>query len=98
MSTLSLSYLTYCAILREVPDDPGGINVDDDFVTMREAAEILGVSKFTMWRLVRDGELAAYRSGSDKREKLVKRADVEAYKAPKPIAIDEPKKDAPRAA
>jgi excisionase family DNA binding protein len=68
--------------------------MDGDFVTMREAAEILGVSKFTMWRLVRDGELVAYRSGSDRREKLVRRTDVEAYKAPKPIAPGAPKKAA----
>lgn len=57
----------------------------DDFVTMREAQDILGVSKFTMWRLVKDGKLTAYQSEIDRREKLVRRADLEALSRPKPL-------------
>jgi len=81
-------------MIEEESDNRGGEFMPGDFVTMREASEILGVSKFTMWRLVRDGVFDAFQSGSDRREKLVRRADVEAYKEPKPITLDEPKKAA----
>lgn len=65
--------------------------MDVEFVTMREAQEILGVSNFTMWQLVKRGELAAYQSATDRRKKLVRRSDLDALRAPKPI-IDEDKK------
>jgi len=63
--------------------------VDGEYVTMREAQEILGVSNFTMWQLVKRGEIAAYQSGTDKRKKLVRRADLEALRTPKPIDAGE---------
>lgn len=61
--------------------------VSDDFVTMKEAQEILGVSKFTVWRLVRDGKLTAYQSEVDRREKLVRRGDLEALRKPRPLPV-----------
>jgi excisionase family DNA binding protein len=68
--------------------------MDGEFVTMREAQEILGVSNFTMWRMVRDGELTAYQSATDKRKKLIRRADLEALLRPQPIPSGEAKKAA----
>ncbi|MDP9364858.1 MAG: helix-turn-helix domain-containing protein [Chloroflexota bacterium] len=64
----------------------------DEFVTMREAQEILGVSKFTMWRLVREGKLAAFQSEVDRREKLIRRSDLEGLRQPRPIPAGEAKK------
>ncbi len=66
----------------------------DEFVSMREAQEILGVSNFTIWRMVRDGELAAYQSRTDRRKKLVRRSDLEALRQPAPITAESAKKDA----
>ena len=57
----------------------------DDFVTMGQAADILGVSRMTVWRLVRDRKLPAYQSPVNRRVRLVKRADVEALMRPRPI-------------
>ena len=68
--------------------------MDDEFVTMREAQQILGVSKFKMWQLVRDGELTAYQSSVDRRQKLVRRADLEALRRPEPIPPESAKKAA----
>ena len=59
--------------------------MDDEYLTVQEAADNLGVSRFTVWRLIRDEELTAYQSSVDRRRKLVRRADVEALKQPKAI-------------
>ena len=67
-------------------------NDDETFVTMREAQDVLGVSSFTIWRMVRDGELTAYQSRTDRRKKLIRRADLEALKRPMPIAPNRAKK------
>jgi len=49
-------------------------------VPMREAAAMLGVSHAKIWKMVRDGVLAAESNPLDKREKLVRVADLEALK------------------
>ena len=66
----------------------------DEFVTMREAREILGVSNFTIWQMVKDGRLTAYQSGTDRRKKLIRRADLDALLQPRPIPREDPKKAA----
>lgn len=65
----------------------------DEYLGLQEAADLMGVSRFTLWRLIRDGQLTAYQSEADKRRKLVRRADVEALREPKPLA-PAPKKPA----
>lgn len=50
----------------------------EDYVTMKEAQELLGVSNQKMWRLVRDGVLEAIRSPLDGRVKLIRRSDLDA--------------------
>jgi len=66
--------------------------MNKDFLTLQEAADVMGVSRFKLWRLVRDGKLVAHQSERDRREKLVRRADVEAVIKPRPIALDPAKK------
>jgi excisionase family DNA binding protein len=48
---------------------------------MKEAARILGVSNAKMWRLVKGGELPAHPNPLDRREKLVRREDLERLRA-----------------
>ena len=57
---------------------------DDEYLTMTEAQEALGVSRFKIWQLVRDGVLQTYESSLDKRQKLIRRADLDAVKRPRP--------------
>jgi excisionase family DNA binding protein len=59
--------------------------MEDEFVTMREAQEILDVSNYTMWKMVKDGRVEAFQSGVDRRRKLIRRSDLEALKQPRPI-------------
>jgi excisionase family DNA binding protein len=56
--------------------------VGEEFVTMSEAQEMLGVSNFTIWRMVKDGRLTAYPSQIDRRKKLIRRSDIEALRFP----------------
>lgn len=49
----------------------------DEYVTVREAGELLGVSKVKMAQLLRDGVLKAQESVLDRRVKLILREDVE---------------------
>lgn len=58
----------------------------DEFITLQEAEAILGVSRFTIWRLIKDGELTAYQAPADRRRKLVRREDVEALATPREIS------------
>lgn len=56
------------------------MTLDPDLVPMGEAAHMLGVSHAKIWRLVRDGILAAHVNALDRREKLVRRADIDRLK------------------
>jgi hypothetical protein len=55
----------------------------DDFVSLTEAARSIGVSRNKMWKLVRAGVFTVYENPRDAREKLLKKADVDAYLAPR---------------
>jgi excisionase family DNA binding protein len=57
----------------------------DDFLTLQQAADLMRVHRITVWRLVRDGKLRMYKSETNRRVKLVKRADIEALMRPRPI-------------
>lgn len=57
--------------------------MQSDYLGLREAAELMGVSRFTIWRLIRDGQLPAYQSQVDRRQKLVRRSDVESLMQPR---------------
>ena len=62
--------------------------MEDEYVTMAEARELLGVSNFTMWKLVKDGQVVAYQSQLDRRKKLIRKEDVVALKTQAPRRID----------
>ena len=49
----------------------------NDFVTMKQAQEILGVSNYTIWKMAKEGRIKTYRSNIDRRQKLVRRSDLE---------------------
>jgi excisionase family DNA binding protein len=66
----------------------------DDFLTLQQAADLMRVHRITVWRLVRDGKLRMYQSETNRRVKLVKRADVEALMRPRPIEDAEEKEAA----
>jgi excisionase family DNA binding protein len=55
----------------------------DEYVTMTEAQEILGVSRFKIWQLVKDGRLPTFQSELDRRQKLIRRADLDALRKPR---------------
>lgn len=63
------------------------------FVTMKEAQEILGVSNYTIWQMVKTGRLTAYRSQVDRRRKMIPREDVERLKQPDKGNAASPKSD-----
>ena len=56
----------------------------DDYVTIQQAAGIIGASRWTVWRLVKEGRLQTYQLETNRRVKLVKRSDVEALMTPRP--------------
>jgi excisionase family DNA binding protein len=59
--------------------------MQEEFMTLEEAADLLQVSRFTLWRLLKEGKLPAYQSEADRRRKLVRREDVEALKRPRRV-------------
>jgi excisionase family DNA binding protein len=63
--------------------------MNTDLMTLTGAAEALGVSRFKMSRLIRDGQLQAFVSPLDRRQRLVRRVDVEALKRQfEPVEIE----------
>ncbi len=63
--------------------------MQDEYLTLTAAAEIAGVSRVKLWRMVKDGRLPAYADPRDARVKLVKRAELEAALRPTPLRIGE---------
>ena len=63
----------------------------DDFLTLQQAADLMRVHRITVWRLVRDAKLRMYQLETNRRVKLVKRADVEALMRPRLIEDTEGK-------
>jgi excisionase family DNA binding protein len=63
----------------------------DDFVTIQEASRLMGVSRWTIWRLVKEGSLQSYESEINRRVKLVRRADLEALARPRLVHTEEGK-------
>lgn len=50
---------------------------DDELLTVDEAARLLTISKPTVWRMIRAGELPVVKIA--KRSRRIKRSDIEAY-------------------
>jgi excisionase family DNA binding protein len=55
----------------------------DKYLTLTEAARLLEVSRWTLYRRIDEGALTVYQSPSNRRVRLVKRSDVEQLLTPK---------------
>ena len=55
------------------------------YLTVGDASDYLGISRATMWRRIRDGELPAYQAGLSRRVKLVKRRDLDKLRQPRKL-------------
>jgi excisionase family DNA binding protein len=60
----------------------------DDYLTLPQAAALLGVSRWTLQRRIREARLALYTAGADHRRRLLRRDDVERLAARRPVAPD----------
>ena len=49
--------------------------------TLTEAEKYLGVSRVTLWRIIRQYKITTYTDVLDRRVKRVKRADIDAVRA-----------------
>jgi len=62
------------------------VSATDQYLTISQAARRLGVSDPAMRRRVHGGELPLYTNPADKRVRLIRQADLDAYAVPKPAA------------
>jgi predicted DNA-binding protein (UPF0251 family) len=53
------------------------IKTNDKTLTLTEAQEMLGVSRTTLWRLIRTYQIQTLTDLLDNRSKLVRKADIE---------------------
>lgn len=56
----------------------------DQYVTLTQAADLLGISRTMMWSLVKGGDIPYITSKRDRRVKLIKRRDLEKFAAENP--------------
>ena len=54
-----------------------------EYLNLTEAKEYLGISKPTMWRLVKNGTIASFNDPVNKRIKLVRRDDLDKFRQPR---------------
>jgi hypothetical protein len=57
---------------------------DDEYVTIQQAADLLGVSRFRMARIIKDQQLPVFERAVDKRIKWLRRSDVDGLLEPRP--------------
>ncbi len=56
-----------------------------EYLTLQEAADLLGVSRFRMARMAKDQRLPVYSRPADRRIRLFRRSDVERLQEPQPL-------------
>jgi excisionase family DNA binding protein len=56
----------------------------DDYLNVREAARFLGISRTTLYKLIRSGRLTTFSSQLNRAVRLVRRADLERLREPQP--------------
>ncbi len=56
----------------------------DEFVDTYQAAEELGMSRATLWRLLRERDIERFRVPGDRRA-LIRRSDLESLRQPVPM-------------
>lgn len=65
--------------------------MDENYLTMIEAAKYAKVSRVKIWRMVRDGKLQSYANPRDGREHLVRQSDLDVALKPTPISAKQVK-------
>jgi hypothetical protein len=58
--------------------------MEGDYITVADARERFGLTKYKMTTLINDGAILTYDNPKDGRSKLVKVSDMEALMQPKP--------------
>ena len=61
------------------------VAMDDDYLNARDAARYLGVSPTTLYKLINAGTLTTFRRQVNKRDGLIRRADLDRLKSPQPV-------------
>lgn len=56
----------------------------DQYLTLTQAAEFLGIGRTVMWQLVKGGDIPYITSKRDRRVKLIKLRDLERFAADNP--------------
>jgi hypothetical protein len=69
-------------LFRTIAHNSALMGTPTDLITVSEAQEFLEVSHRKMADLIKAGAFTVYRNPLDKREKLVSRAELEAFKQP----------------
>jgi hypothetical protein len=59
-------------------------------LTLKDAAEFLGISRMKLWRLIRDGKLHPIVNELDHREKLLDFEELETLKSKGPTLLKDP--------
>lgn len=62
-----------------------GEEQEEEYLGLADAAEYLGVSRVTVWRLMREGSLPVYQTAASKRKKLVRKSDLEGLRRPRRV-------------
>ena len=62
--------------------------MDREYLTLGQAAKYSGVSRVTIWRMVKEGRLPAYQDPRDRRVKLVKREELDEALRPVPLKVE----------
>jgi len=63
----------------------------DEFVTLKEAKTLLGVSAYTVNQMLKDGRLTPFEIPVDRRRRYVKREEVDQLKQIRPVERSERK-------
>ena len=56
----------------------------DEYLNLVEAARYLGISRMTLYKLIHEGKLATFQSELNRTVRLVRRADLDQLRQPKP--------------
>ena len=72
----------------QIQQEEGG----EEFLTVKEARDYLGTTKAKMARLLKEGHLPVYDNPLDRRVKLIRRADLDRLKVPRPrvLPVEQP--------
>ncbi len=56
----------------------------NEYLNLVEATRYLGISRMTLYKLIREGRLPTYKSELNRAVRLVKRADLDRLRQPRP--------------